>query len=206
MSDLTFFTNPMSRGRIVRWMLDEVGADYATEIIGYGDSMKSPAYLAINPMGKVPAIRHRGTVVTEVAAICAYLADAFPEAGLAPDRGSAERGPYYRFLFFAAGPIEAVMTIRALEIEVPSEKERMVGFGTYARVLDTIEHHFSDGRRFVTGDAFSAADVYLAAQLGWGMQFGTIDERPGFRDYVDRCQQRPAYAAAAARDDAAAAG
>src|SRR5579863_5971550 len=98
MSDeLVFYTNPMSRGRIVRWMLEEVGAPYRTEFLDYGGRMKAPDYLAINPMGKVPAITHGGVAVTEVAAICAYLADAFPEAGLAPPSGSKARGPYYRW-------------------------------------------------------------------------------------------------------------
>ena len=103
--DLVFYTNPQSRGRIVRWMLrGRRGAKYRTEVIEYATEIKSARYLAINPMGKVPAICHRGTVVTETAAICAYLADAFPEAGLAPE--PRERGAYYRWLFFGAGPLE----------------------------------------------------------------------------------------------------
>ncbi|HRE36661.1 MAG TPA: glutathione S-transferase, partial [Sphingopyxis terrae] len=106
--DLIFYTNPMSRGQIVRWMLEEVGAPYQTQILGYDDSMKGADYLAINPMGKVPAIVHRGKVVTECAAICAYLADAFPDAGLAPPLEA--RADYYRWLFFAAGPLETAVT------------------------------------------------------------------------------------------------
>ena len=93
---LTFYTNPMSRGRIVRWMLEELGQPYETVLLGYEDSMKAADYLAINPMGKVPAIKHGDTVVTEAAAICAYLADAFQDAGLAPPPGNHRRGPYYR--------------------------------------------------------------------------------------------------------------
>ena len=105
MSDeLVFYTNPMSRGRIVRWMLEEVGQPYRTELLDYATTMKAPEYLAINPMGKVPALRHGETVVTEAAAICAYLADAFPAAGLAPPHGHRLRGPYYRWLFFACRP------------------------------------------------------------------------------------------------------
>ena len=122
--DLVFYTNPMSRGRIVRWMLEETGAPYRAEVVQFGAAMKSAAYLAVNPMGKVPAIRHRGAVVTEAAAICAYLADAFPEAGLAPP--PAARAAYYRWLFFAAGPLEAATTNRFLGWEAPADKQAML--------------------------------------------------------------------------------
>ncbi|MBD0274707.1 MAG: glutathione S-transferase, partial [Acetobacteraceae bacterium] len=111
--ELVLYTNPMSRGRVARWMLEETGCAYRTEVLEHG-AMKSPAYLSVNPMGKVPAIKHGDAVVTETAAICAYLADAFPDAGLAPPPGNPRRGPYYRWLFFAAGPVEAEMTGRAL--------------------------------------------------------------------------------------------
>ena len=131
--ELVFYTHPMSRGRIVRWMLEEVGQPYRTEILDYGTTMKGPAYLAINPMGKVPALRHGETVVTETAAICAYLADAFPEAGLAPPHESRLRGPYYRWLFFAAGPLEAAITNKMFGFEVPAERQAMAGYGSYVR-------------------------------------------------------------------------
>src|SRR6266436_7887541 len=117
--ELTFYTHPMSRGRIVRWMLEEIGEPYRTELLDYGTMMKAPAYLSINPMGKVPAIRHGDMVVTEAAAICAYLADAFPEARLAPPPGDRLRGPYYRWLFFEIGPLEAAMINKALGMTVP---------------------------------------------------------------------------------------
>ncbi|EQD71482.1 glutathione S-transferase domain-containing protein, partial [mine drainage metagenome] len=129
--ELSFYTNPKSRGRIVRWMLEETGAPYSTEVLEYGTSMKAAPYLAINPMGKVPAIRHGDTVVTECAAICAYLADSFPQAGLAPPAHSPARGPYYRWLFFAAGPLEAAWTNRALGVTVPEERAAMVGYGSF---------------------------------------------------------------------------
>src|SRR5271167_1984661 len=137
--ELTFYTHPMSRGRIVRWMIEEIGQPYRTELLDYGTTMKAPAYLAINPMGKVPAIRHGDTVVTEAAAICAYLADAFPEARLAPSPGDRLRGPYYRWLFFAAGPLEAAWTNKAMGFTVPPDRERMSGYGNLAAVLDTLE-------------------------------------------------------------------
>ena len=188
-SDLVFYTNPMSRGRIVRWMLEEVGAPYQTEVIEYGAAMKAPDYLAINPMGKVPAIRHGEVIVTECAAICAYLADAFPDAGLAPP--PAERGPYYRWLFFAAGPLEAAAMNRALGFEVPEDKERMIGYGTFAAAMDALEQAVS-GDGYVAGDSFTAADVYIGSHVFWGLQFGSIEKRPAFEAYWDRLKDRPA--------------
>ncbi|MCR6643239.1 MAG: glutathione S-transferase N-terminal domain-containing protein [Terricaulis sp.] len=136
---LTLYTNPQSRGRIARWMLEEVGAPYETIVLGYGTSMKDPSYLAINPMGKVPAIQHGDTVVTECAAVCAYLADAFPQANLAPALSDKARGPYYRWLFFTAGPFEAMVTDKSLGVTVPAEKAGFVGYGTGADILDILE-------------------------------------------------------------------
>ena len=202
MSDeLVFYTNPMSRGRIARWMLEEVGRPYTTEILGFGSTMKAVDYLAINPMGKVPAIRHNGAVVTEAAAVCAYLADAFPEAGLAPPTGDRRRAPYYRWLFFAAGPVEAAVTNKALGVAVSEERERMVGYGTLASVLDALEGAVSK-TDYIAGDRFSAADVYVGAQIGWGMMFGTIEKRPAFERYYARLEGRPAARRAREIDDA----
>ena len=130
--ELILYTNPMSRGRIARWMLEEVGQPYKTEVLDYASGMKGPAYLAINPMGKVPALRHGDAVVTETAAICAYLADAFPQSGLAPPPGHRLRAPYYRWLFFTAGPFEAAVSNKALGFVVPPERERMIGYGNIA--------------------------------------------------------------------------
>ena len=188
---LTFYTNPKSRGRIVRWMLEETGAPYATEVLEYGTTMKAAPYLAINPMGKVPAIRHGATVVTECAAICAYLADAFPQAGLAPPVHSAARGTYYRWLFFAAGPLEAAWTNQALGVVVPPERSAMVGYGSFERVLDVLEGAIG-AHEYLVDDRFSAADVYVGSQLGFGMQFGMIDKRPSFARYLAGLEARPA--------------
>ncbi|MEP6968566.1 MAG: glutathione S-transferase family protein [Pseudomonadota bacterium] len=190
MSDeLIFYTNPMSRGRIVRWMLEEVGAPYRTELLDYDTGMKGPDYLAINPMGKVPAIKHKGVVVTEGAAICAYLADAFPEAGLAPP--PKERGDYYRWLFFAAGPVEAAVTNKTLGFVVPAGRERMAGYGAFEQAIGALETAVS-GRDYICGDRFTAADVYVGAQIGFGMQFGGIDKRDAFTKYWERISARPA--------------
>lgn len=200
---LVFYTNPMSRGRIVRWMLEELGIPYETELLEYGTSMKSPGYLAINPMGKVPAIRHGTTVVTECAAICAYLADAFPDAGLAPPTDA--RGAYYRWLFFAAGPLEAAVTDRTLGVEPDAEKQRMVGYGSMDATLDALETAVA-GDGYIAGERFSAADVYVGSHIGWGLQFGTVDQRKAFTDYWQRVADREAYRRANELDDAAAAG
>ena len=193
MGQLEFYTNPMSRGQIVRWMLEEVGEPYETHILDYKSTMKEAEYLAINPMGKVPAIRHDGVVVTEVAAICAYLADVFPAAGLAPpvDR----RGDYYRWLFFSAGPVEAAFSNKAAGFEVPPERRAMFGYGTFELAIDTLEKALT-GKTFVASDRFSAADLYVGSQLGFMLQFGLLEPRPVFSDYVARVTDRPAYARA----------
>jgi glutathione S-transferase len=202
MSDeLVFYTNPMSRGRIVRWMLEEVGRPYRTELVPFGPAMKSPEYRAINPMGKVPAIRHREVVVTECAAVCAYLADAFPDSGLAPAPGAKERGPYYRWMFFAAGPLEAAVTNKSLAVEVPAERRGMVGYGSFSDVMDALEAAVS-ATDYVAGDRFTAADVYVGAHVGWGLEFGSIEKRPAFKRYWKRIGARPAAARAKEMDDA----
>ena len=195
---LVFYTNPTSRGRIVRWMLEEVGAPYESVLLDY-TSMKSPEYLAINPMGKVPAIRHGETIVTEVAAICAYLADAFPEAGLAPTL--ADRGPYYRWLMFAAGPLEAAVIDKTLGVVVPPERRRMVGYGDLDTVLATLEAALRD-RDYIAGAHFSAADLYVGSALTFYMMFGSIAPRPVFARYVERLAARPAARRARDIDDA----
>ena len=199
--ELVFYTNPRSRGRIVRWMLEEIGQPYRTEVLDYATTMKAPAYLAINPMGKVPALRHGDTAVTEAAAICAYLADAFPQAGLAPPPGDRRRGPYYRWMFFGAGPVEAAVTNKAFGFVVPSEREGSVGYGNFERVMNVLEKAVSNGD-YLVGDHFTAADVYLGSQIGFGLMFKTIEPRPAFQQYWQRISARPAYARARQLDDA----
>jgi glutathione S-transferase len=201
MSDkLVFYTHPMSRGRIARWMLEEVGQPYETVLLDYGTTMKGPDYLAINPMGKVPAITHGDVVVTEAAAVCAYLADAFPEAGLAPAPGDKLRGPYYRWLFFGAGPIEAAASAKAMGLEAPPERSVQAGYGSLADVLNTLEWAVSQGD-YLVGDTFSAADLYVGSQIAWGMQFGTFERRPAFEAYAARMLGRPAALRAKQIDD-----
>ncbi|MFN3987295.1 MAG: HTH domain-containing protein [Rhodocyclaceae bacterium] len=188
--EIVFYTNPWSRGAIVHWMLEEIGAPYRIELLEYGTTIKSPEYLAINPMGKVPAIRHGDTVVTECAAICAYLADTFPDAGLAP--APAERGDYYRWLFFSAGPVETALSLHLFGFVPTPEQQAQIGCGAYASVVDTLASAVR-GRRYLAGDRFSAADVYVGSQIGWGMQFGSLEKRPEFEAYWAGLRDRPAH-------------
>ena len=188
-SDIIFYTNPMSRGQIIRWMLEEVGAPYDTEILDYASGMKGEAYRAINPMMKVPAIAHKGQVVTEAAAICAYLADVFPEAGLGPRED--EKADYYRWMFFAAGPVEAALSNKAFGFEVPADRQRAIGYGSIENVVDALDYAVTQSE-YIAGDRFTAADVYVGSQIGWGMMFGTLEKRPAFEAYWRRISSRPA--------------
>lgn len=189
-SDIIFYHNPMSRGQIIRWMLEEVGAPYDTEILDYASTMKDEAYRAINPMMKVPAIAHKGRVVTEAAAICAYLADVYPESGLAPRE--EEKADYYRWMFFAAGPLEQAVTNKAAGFEPPAERGRMFGYGNYDLAVNTLADHIAD-RPYVCGSRFNAADVYVGSAVMWGIQFGTLPKLDCFVAYADRLSQREAY-------------
>jgi glutathione S-transferase len=196
---MLFYTNPRSRGRIVRWMLEEVGAQYRTEVVDYGSAMKRPEYLAINPMGKVPAIVHAGRTITETPAICAYLADAFPDAGLAP--APANRDQYYRWLFFFAGVVEAAVTNHRLGFVPPEDREVMVGYGSYERVVDVIEQAL-ESSPYIAGDRFTAADVYCGSHIHYGLEFDSLERRPAFEAYWSRLADRPAQIRATELDDA----
>lgn len=200
--ELILYTHPQSRGRIARWALEEVGVPYETRLVEYGTTMKGEDYLTVNPMGKVPAIVHNGAVVTECAAICAYLAEAFPEAGLAPK--AAERADYYRWLFFAAGPVEQAVTNHAVQFDPKPEQGRMFGYGNYDLTVDVLERAVS-AHPFVAGDRFTAADIYVGSAIGWGTMFGTLPKRDAFLAYRDRLQSREAYQRAWNKDDALAA-
>ena len=196
---LTFYTNPQSRGRIVRWMLEEVGAQYETKVVNYGPEMKTAPYIDINPMGKVPAIQHGNAIVTECAAICAYLADAFPQAELAP--APSDRAAYYRWFFFAAGPLESAVTNRSMGWEAPEEKQMMAGYGNFDLARNTLIKAVSS-TPYTTGDKFTAADVYIGSQVGFGLQFGSIPTSPELEAYRDRIYAREAYNRASELDNA----
>jgi glutathione S-transferase len=198
MDKLTLYTNPMSRGRIVRWMMEELGQPYATVMLDYGTTMKAPDYLAINPMGKVPTVTHGDRVITECAAICTYLADAFPETGLMPK----DRASFFRWMFFAAGPLEQAVVNSSFGWKpgTPQEAGR-TGYGSLEQVVGTLTAHMA-GRSFMVGDAFSAADVYIGSQIGWGLQFKTIPVNETLSAYWNGIKTRPALARANALDDA----
>ncbi len=198
---ITLYTNPFSRGRTVRWMLEELMVPYQIQVLDYGTAMKSPDYLAINPMGKVPALTHGDAIVTETAAICAYLADAFPDAGLAPAPGTPARAAYLRWLFFGAGPLEAAGLNNALGVNVAPEQERMTGYGTLARVVEVLDATLAQ-QPYLTGEQFTAADLYIGASLGWMIGFKLIPGTPALNAYVAKVKQRPAAVTAAALDDA----
>ena len=201
MATYTFFTNPMSRGQIARWALHEAGARYDQVLVDW--AAKPAAFIAANAMGKVPTIIHHSEtgerVVTECAAICAYLAETHPEAGLLPS--DAELADYYRWMFFAAGPVEQAIVGRSMGWEVPEGREGMVGFGSFERVLDTLDGHFSD-HDYVCGPRFTMADVYVGSQIDWGLTFGSIPPRESFVAYAERLQARAHYKAAKTIDAA----
>lgn len=194
---LTFYTNPLSRGRTVRWMLEELGRPYDTVVLEFGAAMKAPTYLAVNPMGKVPALVHGTEIVTEAAAICTYLADAFPDAALMPDR----RGAFYRWMFFGAGPLEQAVINGSMGWEPAPEMTGRVGYGSMADVLATLSNHLAHNRYFC-GEQFSAADVYVGSQIGWGLGFETLPATPELVAYWNRIKDRPALLRANALDDA----
>lgn len=202
MSRITFFTHPMSRGQIARWALHEAGAEYDQVLIAWDN--KPPELLAANPLGKVPTLIHHtpagDRVITEGAAVCAYLADSFPAAGLAPLEH--ERADYYRWLFFAAGPLEQGITARHFGFEPKDEKERLsVGFGNLDTAFSMLEAHLA-GNEWICGERFTMADVYVGSQVDWGLQFGSFPKRDAFAAYAARCQAREAYQAAKAIDNA----
>ena len=192
MADYTFFTVPMSRGQIARWALHEAGADYAHVLVDWAN--RPPELAAANPMNKVPTLIHHAPegdrVITECAAICAYLADVHPEAGLLPQ--PHEKADYFRWLFFAAGPLEQAVISRAMGWDVPEGKSGMAGFGTYERTIDVMDGLLST-RDWVCGARFTMADVYVGSQVDWGLTFGSIPPEPEFVAYAERFQARPAY-------------
>ena len=182
----------------MRWMLEEVGEPYETVMLEFDSSLKADWYRQLNPMTKVPTVKHGATVVTECAAICTYLADVFPAAGLAPK--PEYRGSYYRWLFFAAGPIEQSTVNQALGVKLSLEQEGMAGYGSSSRVESTLSELLKHSE-FVAGDQFTAADLYLASQVEWNMNMGAFEKRPEFIDYSQRMHSRPACIRAIQLDD-----
>jgi len=179
-------------------MLEELGAPYEVKMLNYGPEVKSPDYLAVNGMGKVPALKHGEKIITEAAAICAYLADAFPAAGLAP--ALEDRADYYRWLFFCAGPMDAAWFVAACKFgDLTAEQQSMSSFGDFQRVQNAIELAIK-GKDYIAGNKFSAVDVFVGASLGFGMRFDIIEKRPEYQRYVANLQEREAYKRATALD------
>ena len=191
MSMITLYTNPQSRGQIAHWMLEELGEPYETQWIEYGEQMKGPDYLAINPMGKVPAMTHGEKVITECPAICAFLAAAYPEKNLMPAADDPALADYFRWLFFAAGPLEQAITHKSLDIKTEDDSSRTLGFGTYDDTLNTLDGALQNGP-FICGEQFTAADVYVGSHVFWGLQFGSLETRASFAAYAERVKSRPA--------------
>jgi len=199
MATLTLYHAAPSRSSIVRWMLEEVGEPYDMHLLrlANGDQLK-PDYLAINPMGKVPALRHGDVVVTEAAAICTYLADAFPRARLSVPIGDPRRGIYLKWLFFGPSCIEPAIIDRASPRKEEARRG-MLGYGDFDTVMDVVAKVVAKGP-YLMGEQFTAADVVIGSTLRWGMMFKLIPERPEFAAYIERLKQRPALQRALALD------
>ncbi|MGZ3422926.1 MAG: glutathione S-transferase family protein [Polyangiales bacterium] len=199
--EIIFYHNPQSRGRMAHWMLEEIGAPYRIELLDFAKGEhKKPDYLAVNPMGKIPAIVHRGVVVTEVAAICAYLADAFPRAKLAPAVDDPRRGTYFRWMFFGAGCFEPALVDHMFK-RTPVERPGSIGYGTYEDTLHALEKAITPGP-WILGDTFSAADVFVGSQIGYGLMTKALEPRPAFVAYVGRTMERPAFKRANEKNEA----
>ena len=199
MADLTLYHSAPSRSSVVRWMLEELGEPYDLVLLSLAkEDQRKPEYLAINPMGKVPSLKHGDAVVTEVAAICTYLADEFPHARLNIPVGDPRRGPYLKWLFFSPTCIEAAVLDKAApRKETP--RRGMVGYGDFDTVMDVVGKGVAGGP-YLMGDQFTAADVVVGSMLRWGMMFNLLPERPEFRAYVDRLEQRAALQRATGLD------
>jgi glutathione S-transferase len=199
MAKLTLYHAAPSRSSIVRWMLEELGEPYELQVLSLakGEQLQ-PGHLAVNPMGKVPALKHGDVVVTEAAAICTYLADEFPQARLNVPLSDPRRGPYFKWLFFAPGCIEPAMTDRAFpRREEP--RRGMLGYGDFDTVMAVTAKAVETGP-YLMGEQFTAADVIVGSTLRWGMMFGILPKRPEFVSYIGRLEQRSAMQRATALD------
>ena len=191
MSKITLYTANPSRGTNVRWMLAECGADYDTVVLDYSQ-IKEADYLAINPMGKVPAIKHAGQVITELPAILTYLAELFPEKRLIPAAGTPERGQYYRWLSFGS-QLEYAILDRWRQVSQSEKWRHSLGYGDFDTASNTLKTLLADGREYAVGQHFSALDIYLTALLSWGMfRAQVLPNAEPFAGYMQRHLQREA--------------
>lgn len=199
MPGLTLYHASPSRSSIVLWMLEELAVPYDIKLLklSEGDNMK-PDYLAINPMGKVPALKDGDTIITEVAAICTYLADAFPDKKLTVPIGTPRRGVYLKWLFFGPGCMEPAVIDRAAPRKEDARRG-MLGYGDFDTTMNVVAKAVEKGP-WIMGDQFTAADVVIGSHIRWGMIFKMIPERKEFIDYAARIAARPAAQRAEAKD------
>jgi glutathione S-transferase len=201
MAKLTLYHASPSRSSIVLWMLEELGEPYDIHLLSLNKGEnRLPDYLAVNPMGKVPALRHGDTVVTEVAAICTYLADEFPRARLNVPHGDPRRGAYLKWLFFGPSCMEPAMTDRTFPRK-EEPRRGALGYGDYDTVMNVVAQALSPGP-YLMGEQFTAADLIIGSNIRWGMMFRMVPERPEFKAYAERIAARPAAQRAEARDKA----
>ncbi len=200
MPKLTLYHAAPSRSSIVHWMLEELGEPYDIHLVSFkkGENQQ-PAYLAVNPMGKVPALRHGDVVITEAAAICTYLADEFPRAGLNVPVGDPRRGVYLKWLFFGPSCVEPAIMERAFPRKEPPARGTL-GFGDFDTTMNVLAKGVGEAKPYLLGEQFTAADVIIGSGLRWGMMFKLIPDRPEFTAYVGRLSQRPALQRAIAKD------
>jgi glutathione S-transferase len=196
--DIVFHHAPRSRSIIVQRMLEELGQPYRLHLLDLQkDEHKQPGYLAVNPMGKVPAITHKGVAITEAAAICTFLADAYPDAGLAVPAGDPQRGPYLKWLFFGPSCLEPAIVDRLLKR--PDGPPGSLGYGSFDATLDVVAAAIS-GDGWLMGERFTAADVVIGSDLIWGMAVKMVPALPDVVAYAQRLQARPALQRVYARD------
>jgi len=199
MANLTLYHAAPSRSSVVRWMLEELGEPYDLHVLSLAKGEQlAPGYLAVNPMGKVPALKHGNAVITEAAAICTYLADEFPEANLNAPIGDPRRGAYLKWMFFGPSCVEPAITDRAFPRQEEARRG-MLGYGDFDTVIDVLAKGVASGP-YLMGDQFTAADVIIGSNLRWGMMFNLLPKQPEFVAYVGRLEQRPALQRAAAKD------
>ena len=201
MQKLTLYTNPHSRGGMVRWMLEECGADYDTVAVAFGAEIKAPAYRAINPLGKVPALAHGDTVLTETLAIITWLAEHYPDKALIPEAGSDARGEYYRWLCFALH-LEDAAVDRWRGVENNAEQRKAIGYGDFDTAFAVLQERLR-GREYLIGDRFSALDLYYSGLLPWLIhRVQVLPAESVYLDYMNRHLARPAHQRAIALDEA----
>ncbi|HVJ55776.1 MAG TPA: glutathione S-transferase family protein [Aliidongia sp.] len=199
---LTLFHSPNTRSSGTVQLLEELGVPYELQIVNMkAGEQRQPGYLAINPMGKVPALKHGDALITEQVAICLYLADLFPEAGLAPAFDDPLRGPYLRWMVYYAASFEPAVIDRALQREAAPLS--MCPYGDYDTTIHTLADQLATGP-YLLGERFSAADVLWGAALSWVTAFKLVPELPAIMEYVERAKARPAYIRVKEKDTATA--